>query len=175
MDINEVTRKATNLAKSGDLNAAIDLLKIAIDKMQAVGGYSNNGYTKIIPYFQKAGRYKEAIDFSFNHLIPAVSADCKISFQHKCSEIQEAFTELSKYQIFDKLRLNSKREGIKADEEKFDNLSKLHFTNYQKLLALGSERQLKVDFEESINIFGSNFSGWPDVLQKKYASLISNT
>lgn len=175
MDINEITRKATGLAKSGDLNAAIDLLKIAINRMQAVGGYSNNGYTKIIPYFQKAGRYKEAIDFSFSHLIPAVTADCKISFQHKCTEIQEAFTELSKHQIFDKLRLNSKREGIKSDEEKFDDLSKIHFENYQKFLSLGNMRQLKIDFEESIKIFGSNFSDWPDVLQRKFESLISKT
>lgn len=175
MDINEITRKASSLAKSGDFNAAIEILKIAINRMKAVGGYSNNGYTKIIPYFQKAGRYKEAIDFSFSHLIPAVSEDCKISFQHKCTEIQEAFTESSKHQIFDKLRLNSKREGIKSDEEKFDNLSKIHFENYKNLLSLGEKRQLKIDFEESINIFGSNFSDWPDVLQRKFESLIVNT
>lgn len=175
MDIYEATRKATSLAKSGDFDASIDLLKSTVIKMQAVGGYSNNGYTKIIPYFQKSGRYDEAIEYSLAFLIPAVKADCKISFRQKCDEIQEAFVEMSKYQIFDKLRLNAKREGITDDEEKFESLSKLHFSNYQKLLKLGNEKQKEIDYKEILDLFGSDHSQWPEMFQTKYADFIKNT
>ena len=175
MDMYEATRKATSLAKSGELDAAIDLLKSTVKKMQTVGGYSNNGYTKIIPYFQKAGRYGEAIEYSLNHLVPAVKADCKITFQQKCDEIQEAFIELSEHQVYDKLRLNAKREGAKHDEEKFEILSKLHFSNYQKLLKIGNENQRKIDYQEILNLFGPDYSQWPELFRKKYADFIKNT
>jgi hypothetical protein len=169
MDIYEATRKATSLAKSGDLDASIELLKSTIERMKTVGGYTNNGYTKIIPYFQKAGRYEDAIDYCLSHLIPAVKADCRITFRQKCEEIQEAFIELSKHQIYDKLRLNAKRESLVDDEQRFSGFANQHYSNYEKLLKLGSAKQKEIEYKEIERIFGENISCWPECFQIKHA------
>jgi hypothetical protein len=169
MDIYEATRKATSLAKSGDLDASIELLKNTIERMKTVGGYANNGYTKIIPYFQKADRYKDAIDYCLSHLIPAVKADCRITFRQKCEEIQEAFIELSKHQIYDKLRLNAKRESMVDDEQRFSGFAHQHYSNYEKLLKLGDVKQKEIEYMEIKLLFGENVTYWPECFQIKYA------
>lgn len=77
MDIRESTKTATALAKSGDYDGAISLLQSIIPKMAKTGGFSGGLYTKIIPYFQKAGRYKEGVEYAERTLIPAFRDDCK--------------------------------------------------------------------------------------------------
>lgn len=168
MDIHDLNKAATLLAKEGEFDLAIDHLKNAVLKMKKVGGYGNNGYTKIIPYFQKAGRYKEAIEYSLNELLPALFEDCRRTFSQKPEEIQEAFYELGCHQIFDKLRLNAKREKLLDDEIRFKTLSEQHFLKYQNLLNVGENRDFHNQYCNIRDLFGNDSSSWPQSILTKF-------
>ncbi len=57
--INALIKRASAEAKSRDFVAAIEILKKAYSKTQYSELFYDSGFTKIIPYFQKAGRYDE--------------------------------------------------------------------------------------------------------------------
>jgi hypothetical protein len=172
MDIHEATKSATRLAKEGKLDDAIERLKSIIPEMAKVGGFTSGGYTKIIPYFQKAGRYQESIEFSKNVLPLAIEKDCQKTFHQKPLEIQQAFYNLEISAIYDKLRLCAKRENIPRDESKFEQLSIEAFDLYTELLDKGEKIALNKEYKESLTIFGLDTNKWPKVLLIKFDSLI---
>lgn len=173
MDINESKKRATSLAKEGKYDEAIALLKKIVPGMAKIGGFGNGGYTKVIPYFQKVGRYQDGIDYSINTLIPAVEKDCSIAFSHKCKEIQKAFTHLGTSQIYDKLRLCAKREKKKDEEVLYENLSEESWQKYEQFLSVGERIELKREFEEAFQIYGVSTDSWPDVIKRRFADLIN--
>lgn len=172
MDINESTKVATSLAKEGKFDEAIDLLKKIILEMPKVGGFSKSNYTKIIPYFQKSNRYYDGISYSEDNIIFAIEADCRKTFGHKCKEIQQAFHSIGISEVYDKLRLCAKREGIIDDETKYKALSLEAYEKYSKLLKIGEKIELEKEFDEANTLFGTNKDKWPAILLKKFDSLI---
>lgn len=173
MKINESEKKATILAKEGEFDEAIALLQKLTPQMARVGGFGNGGYTKIIPYFQKAGRYREGIDYSINALIPALKQDCYITFSQKCEEIQEAFIQLGVAQIYDKLRLCANRENNKEDEALYAQQSEESWKEYERLLSVGERIELRKGFEEAVEIYGPSIDSWPDIIKKRFTNLIN--
>lgn len=172
MDIGILNKKATILARAGNYNEAISLLKEAVSEMARTGGYSNGGYTKIIPYFQKAGKYQEGVDYSLGTLIPAVKNDCAIAYSHKCREIKESFTNHSISQIYDKLRLCAKREGNIEDEVFYAKLSEGAWREYERLLSVGERIELEKEFKEALKLYGASTSDWPSFIKKKFIDFI---
>lgn len=173
MDIRESTKTATALAKDGDYDSAIYLLKLVVPEMAKAGGFSSGSYTKIIPYFQKAGRYKEGVKYAESTLISATKKDCKKTFSHKCKEIQEAFQSLGISSIYEKLKLCAKREKLADDESKFERLGKDFYSEYERLLEEGETVELKKEYEEAMKLFGKNVNAWPDSVRNRFARLIN--
>lgn len=173
MDIRESTKTATALAKIGDYDAAILLLQSIIPKMAKIGGYSGGSYTKIIPYFQKAGRYKEGVEYAEITLIPAVRSDYKKTFDHKCKEIKEAFQNLGVASVYEKLKLCAKREKLPDDESLFEEYAKDFHSQYEKLLKAGELIELKKEYRQALDLFGKNPSIWPESVRKRLAPFIN--
>ncbi|KPQ20222.1 hypothetical protein [Halomonas sp. HL-93] len=173
MDIRESTKTATALAKSGDYDGAISLLQSIIPKMAKTGGFSGGLYTKIIPYFQKAGRYKEGVEYAERTLIPAFRDDCKKTFGHKCKEIQEAFQNLGVSSVYEKLKLCAKREKSPDDESLFERYAKDFHSQYEKLLEAGELIELQKEYEQAIDLFGKNPKSWPDSVRNRLARFIN--
>lgn len=172
MDIRETTKKATNLAKCGKFNDAVEQLKLIVPEMAKIGGFTRGSYTKIIPYFQKAGRYQEGIEYAESILIPAIKHDCQKIFNHKCKEIQQAFQNLGISEVYDKLRLCAKRERIPNDESKYEQRSIDAYERYIELLKKGEEIELKKEYKQTLATFGSDTGKWPKVLLNSFNSLI---
>ncbi|GIU09190.1 MULTISPECIES: hypothetical protein [unclassified Shewanella] len=173
MDIREATKRATSLFKERKLDDAVELLKSVVPEMAKVGGFTKGDYTKIIPYFQKAGRYQESVEYSENVLVPAIEEDCRRTFNHKCREIQQAFQSLGISEVYDKLRLCAKREKIPSDESKYGKLSIEAYERYTELLETGEKIELKKEYNENLTIFGSVTGKWPRGLLKRFDSLIN--
>lgn len=173
MDIREATKRATSLVKEGKFDDAVEQLKLVVPEMAKVGGFARGGYTKVIPYFQKAGRYQESIEFSERVIIPAIEEDCLKAFNHKCREVQQAFQSLGMSEVYDKLRLCAKREKIPSDESKYEQLSIEAHERYTELLEIGEKIELKKEYKENLTIFGSDTGKWPRVLLKRFDSLLN--
>ena len=92
MNIQNQTKKATAFAKDGDYCQAITILKKLIPVMAESGGFSASSYYKIIPYFQKAGRYQESLNYTKEVIIPAVISDRQSSHGHCVPETLQALT-----------------------------------------------------------------------------------
>lgn len=167
-EINQQVKVVTALSKDGKLDEAIDLLKDLIHQMAKVGGYGNRGYTKIIPYFQKAGRYREGVDYSLNVIIPLATNDAEKSFGSKCSEIKDAFKNLSISQIYGSLSSIAQLEGEKTEFENFTQLAHFHQSEYSRLLAAGQLEQARIEYNETEILFGSDVSKWPDCFIKQF-------
>ncbi|MBU2072316.1 MAG: hypothetical protein KKE08_12670 [Gammaproteobacteria bacterium] len=173
MDIRGTTKAATALAKNGDYDGAILLLKLVVPEMAKAGGFPSSSYTKIIPYFQKAGRYKEGVKYAESTLISATKKDCKKTFSHKCKEIQHAFQNLGISSIYEKLKLCAKREKLTDDESNFEHLGKDFYSEYERLLGEGETVGLKREYEEAKDLFGKNINAWPDSVRNRLARLIN--
>jgi hypothetical protein len=167
-EINQKVKVATALSKDGKLDEAIELLKDLILQMAKVGGYGNRGYTKIIPYFQKAGRYKEGVNYALDVIIPLAFNDAEKSFGSKCVEIKDAFKNLSISQIYGSLSSIAKLEGEKEDFEKFTQLAQFHQDEYSRLLAAGQLEQARIEYNETESLFGSDVSKWPDCFIRQF-------
>ena len=138
-----------------------------------VGGYSRTDYSKIVPYFQKAGRYSEVEAYATSVLIPAVQKDCSQVFIHKPKKIQSAFAHSGASEIFDKLRLCAKREGSLKDELRFQQLAESELEKYQLQLKLGEEEVLKKEYRENVDIFGVDTNEWPEALRNRFVGFIN--
>ncbi|WMO12564.1 hypothetical protein [Pseudoalteromonas piscicida] len=133
-EINEQLKVATSLAKENSFDEAIELLQAIIPQMGQIGGYSHSSYTKIIPYFQKAGRYSEVEEYCKNDLFEAVVTDCKNVFGHQSDETIKAFIHLFKYKIYDKLRLCAQREKDFDSKRRFEEAGRCNYEIYEKWL-----------------------------------------
>lgn len=80
MDVAQHLKQATALAKSGDHDSAIEVLLRALPFMVSSGGHPNASFTKIIPYFQKAGRYDEGVRFALDELVLFMTENQKKDF-----------------------------------------------------------------------------------------------
>lgn len=131
MFIEQDLKQATELAKGGNYLEATDLLKRSVSVMAKTKGCSHQSFCKIVPYFQKAGLYSEAESFCTNQLFEAIEESCLISFSQRNYETKQAFVHLYKAMVFDKLRLNAKREKCSDDEERFKSMYAEHYSKYE--------------------------------------------
>lgn len=126
-DINTLMKSATALAKEYRFDEAIELLKNLVPSMAKQGGFSHAQYAKIIPYFQKAGRYSEAERYCESVLLKATKSDCYKTFAHQPKATREAFSNLHTSKIYDKLRLCAQREKLPGEVKRFKALEQRHY------------------------------------------------
>ena len=172
MDTRQHLKEASALAKSQNYDDAIHVLITVIDNTRKNGGLSDANYTKIIPYFQKAGRYEEGVSFALNTLMKIAQEDRQKTFSHKVPEIAEAFYFLTQSKIYKSLSLISKREGLPAKAATFLKLSESKFEDYKKQLEIGQNLQLTKDFEEYKAIDCRPPGQWSEVMKRKFQKLI---
>lgn len=172
MDTRQHLKEATALAKSQQYDEAIQILITIIDYSKKAGGLNDADYTKIIPYFQKAGRYEEGVSFALNTLMKAVQEDKQKRFSHKVPEIAEAFCSFSQSKIYKSLSLISKRENLTDKAAAFIKLSESKFEDYKKKLETGHNLQLVKDFEAYKAINCRPPSQWNEIAKKKFQKLI---
>lgn len=133
-EVNKQLKIATSLAKEKRYDEAIKLLQDIIPQMGKIGGYSHSSYTKIIPYFQKAGRYSEVEEYCKSDLFAAVVSDCRGVFGHQSEETIKAFIHLFTCKIYDKLRLCAQRENDLGSKLRFEDTERHHYEVYEKWL-----------------------------------------
>tara|TARA_R110002012_G_scaffold309334_1_gene516289 strand:- start:26 stop:463 length:438 start_codon:yes stop_codon:yes gene_type:complete len=133
-EMNEQLKIATSLAKEKRFDEAIELLQTIIPQMGQIGGYSHSSYTKIIPYFQKAGKYFEVEEYCKGDLFAAVVTDCRNVLGHQPEETINAFIHLFTCKIYDKLRLCAQRESDLDSKLRFEDAGRYHYEIYEKWL-----------------------------------------
>ncbi len=163
----ERLKDATKLRKLERIDDAISLLKELYVEMSRQGGHTHS-YPKIIPYFQAAGRYREALEYVEMELTRLVREDVEITFSSKSAETQNAFFHLTMSNIYNKLALNAKREKLIHDELKFQHIADDEFEKYEINLKLGNIRNFEQEKTEILRIFGSDKSTWPKVILEKF-------
>lgn len=158
-----VVTTASALAREKKFNEAIELL------MEYYGQSlpSDAGLIKVVPYFQKAGRYSELDEICRHTIVPKLEEGNQVCFQHKCLEIRSAFMNLKLHQLYKKLALCAKREKLSSDESEYKKISFYHYKEYGRLLSLGSEIEEKKEYEEAREVFGADTSEWPPALQRR--------
>ncbi len=50
----------------------------------------------------------------------------------------------------------------------FDALRNKFLNEYQRLLIIGEKLQLLEEYKQAIDLFGSDRSKWPDIIQEKF-------
>ncbi|EIJ0971150.1 hypothetical protein LH716_004240 [Vibrio vulnificus] len=163
MNMSEI-KTASALAKDKKFNEAIEVL----DSLYSRGKASRDDLIKVIPYFQKAGRYSEVEAYCEKVIIPNLKKDNESVFSHKCSEIQDAFFNPALHKMYAKLSLCAKREKVKMDEERFGKLSDDAFGKYQSQLTLGESIEDRKGFEQVLETFGQDPDEWPSIFKMKY-------
>lgn len=134
MDISSGLKQATALAKEKKFDLAIELLMKLLPAMAIQGGFPHSAYTKIVPYFQKAGRYAEVEEYCNNFLFTLIKKECKNTFGHQSSETINAFINLHSSMVYDKLRLCAKREKQSADIVRFTKSQTAFYELYEAWL-----------------------------------------
>jgi hypothetical protein len=157
-------KDASAKARERDFDGAIEIMKNVLDKIWASNDrFTDDTYTKILPYFQKAGRYSEAIDFSENVLIP------KLAKKHSpLMTTDRAFMCLYVSRIYGKLALNAKREKNLEDETFYKNLANEIYESYDELREKGAEEDLKSEYLYISELWGSDVSRWPSSLKERF-------
>lgn len=164
----DLIKRASSLARKKCFDEAIDVL-ISVYKS---GDYNDSDLFKIVPYFQKAGRYIELESFCEETIIPSLKYVYGNLFHHKCLEIQTAYVHIGLYKLCGKLELCAKREKLKEDELKYRHMASLHLSEYEKYLAKGEVIEEKRNFEEMKEVFGNNVSLWPSSIKEKFKGFV---
>lgn len=171
-EINALIKRASAEAKSRDFVAAIEILKKAYQQTQYSELFYASGFTKIIPYFQKAGRYDEVETFCVTELVPLVRSEVKRVFSRKVPTMQEWFFFINIAPIYDKLRLCAQREGMSEDEQRFNEEYNIYAQKHAKLRPIAEHEQLRKEYLDFIGIVPT-YKDWPCVLKKRYAHFIN--
>lgn len=171
METYELIKHATSLAKANKFDEAISFL----NELFKTHDVSDAEVIKVIPYYQKAGRYFEVENHCKDVLIPLVKEIMMCTFSHKCTEIQDAFINLSIYKIYNKLALTAQREKKIIDESEFIIKSNFHYQLYETNLAIGEKIELELEFLNLQNIWGTDFNKWPEMFKRRFSGYISNT
>ena len=171
MNSYNLVKHATSLAKCKKFDDAIDVL----NELYKTDEMSDADIIKVIPYYQKSGRYLELESYCEKTLIPLVSRISERTFHHKCKEIQHAFISLSIYKIYNKLELCAKREKMDSDKSKFSSKAESYYQLYETNLVKGEEIELEKEFLEAKDILGNDFNECPDTFKRRFSHYITNT
>lgn len=172
-EISGLMKDATAETKEGNFIQAIAVVREALSKIkQSNLLYGHGFYTKIIPYYQKAGLYSEVESFCLNELVPDIREAVQRGMGHRCIEIQEIHFYQYIAMVYDKLRLVAKREKEQADEARFFKEYEFYENKWGELQPAAEKIELKKEFEEMIDVFGPYTSVWPDIIQKQFEAML---
>lgn len=143
-------KAATAKAKEGLFDEAITILI----QLYKNGIQSDADVLKVLPYYQKAGRYRELESVCQTLLIPQLENLNQSNFSHKCKEIQKSFLSLKLYKLYSKLALCAERENLIKDEIKYSDLSRSYFSIYEKFLAEGTKIEDLKEFKDIVKRYG---------------------
>jgi hypothetical protein len=83
-EIHRLLKQATQQHKDGNTDVAIETIQEALIIIPNSSlAYPASTFSKIIPYFQKAGRYSEAEPFCIDIIIPLINKTINIGFKGK--------------------------------------------------------------------------------------------
>lgn len=159
---------ATSKAKEELFDEAIDILLLAYQS----GISSEADILKILPYYQKAGRYDELEIVCREHFIPLLEQLNHSMLSHKCEEIQKSFLSLKLHKLYAKLALCAERENQTMDEKRFISFSQQYYRVYEELLEQGTKVEELKEFKSIAKRYGKNSNMWPEFLQKKFSKYI---
>ncbi|MBB1411765.1 hypothetical protein [Pseudoalteromonas sp. SG44-17] len=159
---------ATTKAKDGLFDEAIEILLFTYQS----GISSDADILKILPYYQKAGRYNELEKLCQEQFIPQLEQLNHSTFSHKCEEIQKSFLSLKLYKLYAKLALCAERENQTMDEKRFISFSQQYYRVYEELLEQGTKVEELKEFKSIAKRYGKNSNMWPEFLQKKFSKYI---
>ncbi|MCP4261308.1 MAG: hypothetical protein GY774_27985 [Planctomycetes bacterium] len=155
---------ASKLAKNKDFNGAID----ALHEVYKNNGASESNLIKILPYYQKAGRYSEMFAFCQNVAVPNIEILNSKAFSHKCEELKECFFNLSMSRLYGKMALCAEREGADGEAEEYIKQEKEYGEEYERLLPIGEEIEWKREKVRMLSTFGKDKQQWPDFIRNTY-------
>jgi len=163
-------KNATSLAKSKDFDGAISLLNDIYNSYDVL----DSDVIRIIPYFQKAGRYSELEEHCVEVLIPLIIKINKKIFSGSCKKTQISFICLSISKLFNKLGLCAKREKIEIDQIKYHKKEKEYYKKYEEYLSASEE--LHNEFFNLImdDTLGLEIDKWPKNFKNKFSFFIES-
>lgn len=161
---------ATAKAKESKYDEAIDILESYYHEGEA----SDADLIKILPYYQKAGRYKELVSVCNKVIIPKLNKVNQATFSHKCIDIQEAFLNLKLHNLYSKLALCAEREKALEDKDKYTELGRKYFVDYEKLLVIGTEIENKKEFHDAVKLYGKDSADWPFLMKQRFSVYLDN-
>jgi hypothetical protein len=172
-EISELMKKATASVKENKPDLAINFVNEALNQIKLSKLlYSSVNYTKIIPYYQKAGRYSEVELFCLDKLVPSVRGALQQAMSQRCQEIQEVHFYQYLSRIYDKLRMVAQRDNKLDDKARFIKEYNFYEAKWRELQPLAQKIELKKEFEEMKELFGSDFTIWPRVIKDRFESFI---
>ncbi|MNR13460.1 hypothetical protein D3C85_1298670 [compost metagenome] len=172
-EVSDLMKKATAETKEGNYVLAIELVKKSLNKIKKSNLlYSHSSYTKIIPYYQKAGLYSEVEKFCLDELVPSIRVAFQNGMSQRCQEIQEVHFYQYISKIYDKLRLAAKRESKPDDENRFIREYAFYESKWKELQPVAQKTELAKEYKEMKKVFGADTSLWPDVIKNRFESLL---
>lgn len=161
-------KSASASAKENEFDAAISTMQKALENMWVSDvTFSPANIAKIIPYFQKAGRYSDGVAFADKYLIPKL-----VEGYNEAGSTDRALICLYVAKVHEKLALNAKREKIKEDETFFSNKAAEMLNAYTKLMEIGRIEDLKEEYQQMLAVFGNDHGRWPDTVLKKFEPIL---
>jgi hypothetical protein len=172
-EISELMKKATASVKEDNLDFAINFVSEALKKMKLSKLlYSPANYTKIIPYYQKAGRYSEVELFCLDILVPSVRVALQQAMSQRCQETLEVHLYQYISRIYDKLHLAAQRDDNPDDKARFIKEHNFYEAKWRELQPLAQIIELDKEFQEMKELFGADFTIWPNVIKDRFESFI---
>ncbi|NRQ44487.1 hypothetical protein HRH59_18260 [Rheinheimera sp. YQF-2] len=167
-EVDRLLKSASASAKAKDFDAAISKMKEALENMWVSDvTFSPANIAKIIPYFQKAGRYSDGVAFADKYLIPKL-----VEGYDQAGSTDRAFICRYVGEVHQKLALNAKREKIKDDETFFSSKAAEMQDAYMKLIEIARIEDLKEEYPYMLELFGPDHSKWPDAVLKTFEPIL---
>lgn len=158
------TKLASKYAKEKRFDDAIDCLHQIYKK----GFGSESNIIKILPYYQKAGRYHEICKFVKKTAIPLIEKERNTMFKHRCREMRDAFFFLSMSRLYSKMALCAEREGNSKDFSRYVYKAKNFGNKYERLIEIGGHIEWDKGKKEILLTFGSDPTNWPLAVKEEY-------
>lgn len=174
-EINSLIKKASLSARDKQFDKAITFCKDAYEITKKSDLIYGKRLAKILPYFQKAGRYKEAEPYCRDVLIPLHNANIVRVAKHKHAKMKEWQFFLLLPVLFDKLRLAAKREGDKEDESRFIQEVQAYTVKCEELKDVADYEQRKEEYSTLKRAYESakmSIDDAPELLRKRFKDFI---
>lgn len=172
-EISELMKKATASVRENNPDLAVNFVNEALNKIKLSRLlYSPANYTKIIPYYQKAGRYFAVELFCLDELVPSIRVAIQKAMHQRCQKTQEVHFYQYISLIYNKLCLVAQRDNKSDDKARFIKEFEFYEDKWRKLQPLAQKIELENDFKEMKELFGLDFTIWPKAIKYRFESFI---